>query len=115
MSKDHTRVVLVKTGFIGNNIMSIEEIQNDEAMLNDIWVLLKGPENGKVSAHNLKAFCGIIQNLICPVQKKNVTDDSSHSYHSSAVEEESSLSIGIFNDSGAFMLKTKGESGKLCK
>lgn len=115
MNKDHMRVVLVKSGFIGNDINNITEIQNDENMLEEIWRILKGPENGKVLPQNLKTFCGIIQGLIEPVGRKDFTDDSSLSHPSTAQEESDHNLFGTFNKNGTFALKNKKEKNKISK
>jgi hypothetical protein len=56
LTKDHIRIILVKTGFIGNDINNMNEIQNDEVMLEEIWRILKGHDNFKVSPKNVKTL-----------------------------------------------------------
>jgi hypothetical protein len=112
LSKDHIRVILVKTGFIGNDINSMAEIQNDEAMLDEIWAILKGTENGKVIPNNLKTLCGVILGLITPVAKKNFINEESAPQD---VTTEENKGLGTFNKNGTFALKSKQEQVKFCR
>ena len=113
LSKDHIRFILVKTGFIGNDINNIKEIENDEVMLEEIWRILKGHDNFKISPKNAKTLCGIIQGLVWPISKKKTSDESTHSTPSSAIEYLDSSTFGIFNDNGNFLLKNKQEAAKI--
>lgn len=112
LSKDHIRVILVKTGFIGNDINNMAEIQNDEAMLDEIWAILKGTENGKVIPNNLKTLCGVIQGLITPVAKKNFINEESAPQD---VTTEENKGLGTFNKNGTFALKSKQEQVKFSR
>lgn len=115
LNKDHIRIVLVKTGFIGNDINNMAEIQNDEAMLEEIWRILRGPENSKVSPHNLKTLCGIIQGLITPTANKFENEEGSQDISNAVDEESDSNTFGTFNQAGNFTLKNKKEKTKITR
>jgi hypothetical protein len=108
LSKDNIRVILVKTGFIGNDIDNMAEIQNDEAMLDEIWAILKGNDTGKVSPYNLQTLCGIMEGFICPVYQKDYDNEQ----YEDVIQEEG---VGIFNKNGQFVLKSKSEQSFLVK
>lgn len=115
LNKDHIRIVLVKTGFIGNDINNMAEIQNDEAMLEEIWRILRGPENSRVSPHNLKTLCGIIQGLIAPAANKFETEEENKDISKVVEEESDSTTFGSFNNAGNFTLKNRQEKTKIIK
>ena len=98
LTKDHLRIVLVKTGFIGNNISDIREIEQDETMLDKIWTILRGPQNSTVKPSNVKILAGIILGLKEPVIKKNVIESNSQSLLSSKFDNSSIENIGLLNE-----------------
>lgn len=93
----------------------MSEIQNDEVMLEEIWRILKGHDNFKASPKNVKTLWGVIQGLVCPIAKKKVSDESTHSIPSSATEDFESSTFGTFNDNGNFFLKSEQEAAKIQK
>ena len=113
--KDHLRVVLVKTGFIGNNIGDIKEIEQDEQMLDKIWGILRGPENTSIKPNNVKIFTGTILGLKEPIAKKNTPDNNNPSLFSSRLENMPVEKIGFLNENGDFRLRNEHEKRKLMK
>jgi hypothetical protein len=75
LSKDHIRVILVKIGFIGNDIQNMNEIKHDESQLEQIWEVLKGDEKGFVTPKELRIICGVIQGVHAPTAKDARFDD----------------------------------------
>ena len=115
---DHLRVILVKTGFIGNNIKEITEIQKDEAMLDKIWKIINN-EQELVTSGNVKTICGIIMGLRAPIFKRTAaanTDESAVSQSNSTVHESFLKGqIGVFTDEGAFKLRSQQEKTKVMR
>lgn len=77
LSKDHIRVILVKTGFIGNDIQNMNEIKHDESQLEQIWNTLKGDDKGFITPKELKTICGVIQGVHAPTTKDARFEDKS--------------------------------------
>lgn len=92
INKDHLRIILVKAGFIGNNISDIKEIELDESYLDKIWSILKPSEANTVSATSVKAFIGVIMSYI-PVSRLNhAIEEDSRSIANSEVDDASRVS-----------------------
>jgi len=112
LAQDNIRIVLVKSGFIGHNVDNKDEILSDEKCLKEIWKILKGEENGRISPQNLKMICGIIQGVISPLAKRSELN----TYMNSASGSQPQTSqIGFLNSSGHFVLKNNQDQKKIIK
>jgi len=54
ISRDHARIVLVKSGFIGHDVTNKQEIYSDEHMLDEIWEVLDEQRDTVITPQNLK-------------------------------------------------------------